>query len=170
MPAPTITIEITDTASGRRAYVNQTEQAINMALANLFDLIQAIPAGDQGDQGDIGPTGPAWIVGSPREFAVGLTCVVGNAVFRRFDTEGVTGLFRCVQDTTTTEGNFPSTTVSNSSWELVLIVNQGPEGPASTEPGPAGDSAEIVEFASDAEAEAYVTANELAIAFSTARF
>ena len=175
MPAPTVEYEVHDTPQGRRIYKDEAEASMNRALENLFQLIGAIPAGPQGERGPTGQQGERWIVGGTREYAEGLQCVVGNAVYRRYTAQGLVGLFRCLQPTTTTAQNFPSSAVSNSAWELVLIVPQGDRGPEGQRGqqgiqgarGNDGTSVEVREFTTDAAAQAYSLANPLAIAVST---
>ena len=169
MPAPTVNYEVHNTPQGRRIYKDEAEASMNMALENLFQLIGNIPAGPQGERGPTGAQGERWVVGGTREYAEGLQCVVGNAVYRRYSAQGVVGLFRCLQPTTITAQNFPSSAISNSAWELILIAPQGDrgiEGPRGLQ-GIPGVSVNVVEFATDAEAMAHSTSNPLDIVIST---
>lgn len=172
MPAPVITIPVQETSAGRRIFKDEAETEFNRAYAELFNLIAAIPAGPQGERGPAGAQGLAWIVGSVREFAEGLDCVVGNAIFRRYPGSNMTALFRCLQNTTTNISNFPATPVSNAAWNLVLIVPWGERGLQGVQgiqgiQGIQGESAEIIEFATDVAAQAYSASHPLALVIST---
>ena len=172
MPAPVITIPVQETSAGRRIFKDEAETEFNRAYAELFNLIAAIPAGPQGERGPAGAQGPAWIVGSVREFAEGLDCVVGNVIFRRYPGSNMTALFRCLQNTTTNNSNFPATPVSNAAWNLVLIVPWGERGLQGVQgiqgiQGIQGESAEIIEFATDVAAQAYSASHPLALVIST---
>lgn len=166
MPAPVIELPVEESSAGRRIYKDEAEEALNVAFAQLFDTIAAIPAGPVGERGPVGAQGERWVIGTPREYAVGLACVVGNVIYRRYAGTSVTALFRCLQATTTSDANFPSSAVSNAAWELLLIVPwgerglqgiQGIQGPT----GATGTSANVVQFDTDAEAIAHSTAHPL---------
>lgn len=165
MPAPTIVIPVEDSSAGRRIYKDSAEDVLNQAFEELFNMLEAIPAGPQGERGPVGLQGERWIVGATREFAEGLVCQVGNAVYRRFPAANAVGLFRCLQNTTTNASNFPASLTSNSTWELILTVPRGDQGETGAT-GPMGPSPEIVEFNTDAEALAYSQANPSAIVIS----
>lgn len=172
MPAPVIELPVEETSAGRRIYKDEAEATFNVAFSELFNLIAAIPAGPEGARGPIGLTGASWVVGTPREFAEGLTAVTGNLIYRRYPASSVTALFRCLQATTTSNANFPATPVSNAAWELVLIVPWGDRGLQGIQgvqgiQGTPGLSAEVVEFDTDAAAMAYSVTNPAAIVIST---
>ncbi|MTH62120.1 hypothetical protein [Paracoccus litorisediminis] len=145
MPAPTVDFEVVTTSSGRRIAVGQATESINLGMAALFQLIEAIPAG---------PQGPSWGVGAPRAYAEDLACVVGSIVWRQFPTQRLACVFRSLAVQTTSAANFPASPAANAGWDLVLAV-------------PFGESAEIVEFATDSAAIAYSTAHPLALVIST---
>lgn len=181
MPAPTVELNIQNTPMGRRIYTDQVEDSINNAVSELYTLISQIPAGPQGERGPAGIQGERWIVGATREYAEGLTCVTGNAVYRRFPGLNMVGLFRCLQPTVINNLNFPASLVSNSSWELVLAIPGGERGEQGLRgeqgeqglqglpgvDGVDGISPEILTFATRAEAISASQANPDALVIST---
>lgn len=168
----TVEFDVVNTPAGRGIIKEDAEGQINAVFANLFDLIAAIPSGPQGERGPTGNAGPRWVIGVPRSFQTGLTFVEGNVIYRLFPASNTTGLFRANSSGTTSEANFPATPVSNASWELVLTVPWGERGIQGIQgiqgvQGEPGDSAEVVTFDTDAEAETYSANNPLAIVIST---
>lgn len=172
MPAPEVEFVVEDTSAGRRVFLDQATGSVNAALQQLFELIANIPAGPIGPQGLVGPTGPAWITGTPRAYAEGLVCTLGNIIYRQIPSQRLTAVFRCTVPNTITSINFPAVAASNANWELVTFApwgevgEQGPQGIQGIQ-GVTGNSATIVQFATDAEAIAYSTANPLAFVIST---
>lgn len=169
MPAPEIEFPVTDTAGGRRIFVDEANEALNLAFLQLWNLIANIPAGPQGIRGEKGDQGDRWIIGSPRLYAIGLQCVAGNAVIRTFAGANTTALFRATQSTTINENNFPTSPASTAGWEMILYAVAGPQGVVGPQGdrGPQGLSAEVVEFPTDAQAQAYSASHPLAICIST---
>lgn len=169
MPAPTVNIPVTDTSNGRRIFKEEAEAEFNDAFGALYDFMLNIPAGPRGEQGIQGIQGERWIVGPVRAYAVGLECVVGNAVYRTFSSSNITVLFRAIQNTTINANNFPTGAASTANWEAVIVAMAGPQGSQGIQglQGVQGNSASVVEFATDAQAAAYSAANPLAIVVST---
>lgn len=168
----TVEFEVVNTPAGRGIVKEDAEDQLNSAFSELFSLIAAIPSGPQGERGPTGPTGPRWVIGVPRSYQAGLSFVEGNVIYRLFPASNTTGLFRANSSGTTSEANFPATPVSNSVWELILTVPWGQQGPQGVQgeqgiQGIPGESAEIIEFNTDAAAQAYSAANPLAIVIST---
>lgn len=171
MPAPVVEFPVVETSAGRRIFTGEAEAVFNGAFQALFDMLAAIPAGPQGERGATGDRGERWVIGTPQPYAEGIAAVVGNVVYRRFTGSAATGMFRALQPTTITAANFPTSLVSNAAWELILVVPDGARGPQGDRgpqglQGEPGDSSEIVEFPTDAQAIAYSLANPLALVIS----
>lgn len=65
MELPEITIEVINTANGRRAYKEQVENSINSVFDIVGNAIDNIPEGPKGDTGDRGPQGIQGPQGNP---------------------------------------------------------------------------------------------------------
>lgn len=193
MPAPTITINVTTTSNGRRAFREQVEQSVNAALEVLYDEIMDIPAGSQGERGPDGRsayevavaggfigTESQWLASlhgtdgtdgesglldwSKSEWAIGINYIVNDAVTYEFPVgSGAHRSKVCVAAHVATTENGPEGVSGTTYWRLLAAGSRGSTGATGND----GTSIECVEFATDTAAQAYATANPLAIVIST---